>query len=39
MSNKINPFVVYGYIPAEYFCDRREESKKLLSVSLEGSVG
>ena len=29
MSKKINPFVVYGYIPAEYFCDRREESRKL----------
>ena len=29
MSKRINPFVVYGHIPAEYFCDRREESKKL----------
>jgi len=29
MSKKINPFVVYGHIPEEYFCDRRTESEKL----------
>lgn len=29
MSKRINPFVVYGHIPAEYFCDRRMESEKL----------
>lgn len=29
MAN-INPFVVHGHIPPELFCDRKEESEKLL---------
>lgn len=29
MKLKINPFVVSGHIPAEYFCDRQEEAQKL----------
>jgi hypothetical protein len=32
MKNKItNPFITSGYIDPEYFCNRTEESKKLLS--------
>jgi hypothetical protein len=32
MKNKItNPFITSGYIGPEYFCNRTEESKKLLS--------
>lgn len=29
MKQTINPFVVSGRIPAEYFCDRQEESERL----------
>lgn len=29
MAPSINPFVVTGHIPEEYFCDRVEESEKL----------
>ena len=29
MKLKINPFVVSGHIPAEYFCDRQEEAQRL----------
>lgn len=29
MNLKINPFVVSGHIPAEYFCDRQVEAKTL----------
>lgn len=29
MNLKINPFVVSGYIPDEYFCDREKEALKL----------
>lgn len=32
MSPQVNPFVVYGHIPEEYFCDRREEASKMLSL-------
>lgn len=31
MTMNINPFVVSGHIPAEYFCGRRDEAQKLLS--------
>ncbi len=31
MGARINPFIVYGHIPDEYFCDRQEESKQMLS--------
>lgn len=30
MTTTINPFIVYGHIPEEYFCDRKEESEKLM---------
>lgn len=30
MTTNINPFVVYGHIPVEYFCDRQAEAAKLL---------
>ncbi|MDO5446298.1 MAG: ATP-binding protein [Prevotellaceae bacterium] len=30
MTATINPFIVYGHIPEEYFCDRKEESEKLM---------
>ena len=32
MGPQINPFVVYGHIPEEYFCDRSEEASKMLSL-------
>lgn len=31
MAKLKNPFVVYGYKGPEYFCDRAEESRKLIS--------
>lgn len=30
MVANVNPFIVYGHIPDEYFCDREKESKRLL---------
>ena len=30
MAITINPFIVAGKIPAKYFCDRKEESKRLI---------
>ena len=30
---KINPFPIMGYLGKEYFCDRKEELKKLLSAA------
>lgn len=30
--NKISsPFLVYGYVEPDYFCDRKEETQKLIS--------
>ena len=29
MTKNINPFITSGKIPAEYFCDRVEESTQL----------
>lgn len=35
--NKIsNPFLVYGYIGPDYFCDRKEETQKLISALRNG---
>ena len=31
MARLINPFVVYGYKGAEYFCDRQKETEKMIS--------
>lgn len=31
-----NPFILTGAIPAEYFCDRREESKRLIRTLTQG---
>lgn len=31
-----NPFLVYGYVSPEYFCDRREETGKLISALRNG---
>ena len=31
-----NPFIINGYIPSEYFCDRKEESKKLTQMLTNG---
>lgn len=31
MTVNINPFIVYGHIPPELFCDRRDEAMRLLS--------
>lgn len=30
MDRRTNPFVITGNIPAEYFCDRREESARIV---------
>ena len=32
-----NPFVTSGYLSAEYFCDRRQESKNLISGIINGN--
>ena len=29
MATLNNPFVVYGYKGAEYFCDRQKETEKI----------
>lgn len=31
MANVTNPFIVRGIIPSKYFCDREQETKKLVS--------
>ena len=31
MATLNNPFVVYGYKGAEYFCDRQKETEKIIS--------
>lgn len=30
MTTTINPFIIIGHIPDEYFCDREEEARRLL---------
>ena len=32
-----NPFVTYGYESPEYFCDRREETRQLISLLTNGN--
>ena len=32
-----NPFITYGYESADYFCDRREETKQLLELLTNGN--
>ncbi len=32
-----NPFITYGYESAEYFCDRKEETKQLMSLLTNGN--
>lgn len=32
-----NPFLTYGYESAEYFCDRREETRQLISLLTNGN--
>jgi hypothetical protein len=29
--DNINPFLIQGYISPDYFCDRNEETKKIIS--------
>lgn len=36
MNRIANPFLVYGYISPEYFCDREEETQKLISALKNG---
>ncbi len=31
MATLNNPFVIYGYKGSEYFCDREEETEKMIS--------
>jgi len=33
-----NPFVTKGYAGAEYFCDRVEETKKLVELTTNGNT-
>lgn len=35
-NTQINPFLLTGYVSAEYFCDRVEETEKLYSALLNG---
>ena len=35
--NKItNPFLIYGYAGPDYFCDRKEDTQKLISALRNG---
>ena len=36
MSNIDNPFIIYGYVSPEYFCDRKEETKEVISALTNG---
>lgn len=36
-SKIINPFITTGKIPAKYFCDRKEESKRLIREVINGN--
>ena len=33
MATLNNPFVIYGYKGSEYFCDREEETEKMISAA------
>ena len=35
-STPLNPFLLTGYVSPEYFCDREEETKRLVSALLNG---
>ena len=37
MNNNDNPFIVTGRIKPEYFCDRKEESERLIKLLLNGN--
>ncbi|MBQ0048010.1 MAG: ATP-binding protein [Prevotellaceae bacterium] len=36
MNRIVNPFIVYGYVSPEYFCDRKEETSNLISALRNG---
>jgi predicted AAA+ superfamily ATPase len=36
MSELLNPFAVFGYAGAAYFCDRENETKELISALRNG---
>lgn len=36
MKKIVNPFIIYGYAAPEYFCDRKEETNKLISALRNG---
>lgn len=36
MKKLSNPFILYGYVSPEYFCDRMEETEKLISALKNG---
>lgn len=37
MTKLRNPFVTSGYVSADYFCDRRQESERLVREVLNGN--
>ncbi|MBR0296349.1 MAG: ATPase [Paludibacteraceae bacterium] len=37
MAKVTNPFIVQGYIPEEYFCDREEETKRVVRYLTNGN--
>ncbi|MBQ0160286.1 MAG: ATP-binding protein [Bacteroidales bacterium] len=36
MNNVNNPFLLYGYVSPDYFCDREEETKEIISALKNG---
>lgn len=36
MNRITNPFLVYGYTGPDYFCDRKEDTQKLISALRNG---
>ena len=36
MNRITNPFLVYGYAGPEYFCDRKEDTQKMISALQNG---
>ena len=37
INDMMNPFITYGYESAEYFCDRKEETRELTTLWTNGN--